>query len=491
MEANHLVLTGALLAVAVATVAGQEGTVAVVSIPGVSGYLANPCHLLAQQENHQVDSRVTFNQLRQVALTNIIFANVTLHAIQNILNSDCNIPFSLNTLPPVPSLYNLQQQDAFRVMHREFIFLLAHLYFAINNTDPATTTCTHETRLFSDELRGLSGMLENIMCRLTVLVQSESQLAPAVREVTSLRLQHEASCGGRSLWTCILASRMRRALSMLRRVLLQHGRHNHSPANNSVVSTQQKRFSQRRGPPYPRQGVPLDSLHRRPSAVSMLPLREYQPRTYSSDSQAFSLLDYNVQELSNALSSPNNLNGSSNSSPGLFNAAGPHDGSNSYSSHDYLLPADSWHHFGSVINKFSGTSNLPDSSSSMNYINTVTVSPSRLSPRGSVFPPSSTDLRQALANPASYFPLRGYFLNQDRAKDQHMYNISGSSNLNSFPSNSWDSGFLFHSNILPKSSHPSTYSNVSYTNKPNYLYTSSYSINNPYSYPSIDFNSRP
>lgn len=89
---------GALLAVAVATVAGQEGTVAVVSIPGVSGYLANPCHLLAQQENHQVDSRVTFNQLRQVALTNIIFANVTLHAIQNILVSFCPPPILIYTI---------------------------------------------------------------------------------------------------------------------------------------------------------------------------------------------------------------------------------------------------------------------------------------------------------------------------------------------------------------------------------------------------------
>lgn len=66
----------------------------------------------------------------------------------------------------------------------------------------------------------LTGMMENLLCRLTAMVGDYRLLTPSVQEVTALRLAGAASCAGRGLWMCILASRARTALVTLRRVFL-------------------------------------------------------------------------------------------------------------------------------------------------------------------------------------------------------------------------------------------------------------------------------
>ncbi|KAK8721068.1 hypothetical protein OTU49_012948, partial [Cherax quadricarinatus] len=153
--------------------------------------------------------------------------------------------------------------------------------------------------------------------------RSESLLAPALRDVLQLRLLREASCGGRSLWSCILISRIRAALLILQRRFLEH-QHDNSPADNqlSVVSTQ-KRFSRRKGVLKPSQWSHLGLLHQRSSTAFLVALKHYLTREYSSDHSFYTAPDSSnihgasgytdVHGLSNTLGSQNKFIDSSNS----------------------------------------------------------------------------------------------------------------------------------------------------------------------------------
>ncbi|XP_071550547.1 uncharacterized protein [Panulirus ornatus] len=247
-----------VLVVAAGVTGGQEGTVLVTSIPWVTSRLQNPCHLLNQQqdplEDDPRDPNVTLEELREVTLSNILFLNATLLSFQQNLNNECNMPFSLLTLPSPPTpVEDQEQQEALRQMHRQFLYVASHFYFVINNTDPVHTMCNHETQDYLDRLNRLAGMLENLLCRLVMVVESEEEVASSVEEVSGLRLMQEASCGGRGLWVCILISHTKRSLLTLRNLmLLQHQHQNVSTAlNNDIteVTSQSKRFLSRDGAP--------------------------------------------------------------------------------------------------------------------------------------------------------------------------------------------------------------------------------------------------
>nr|XP_053639728.1 uncharacterized protein LOC128693889 [Cherax quadricarinatus] len=290
MSFPSLLFTGVMVVVA-GVVCSQEDTVAIVTIPEVAGYLTNPCHLLYQRHNNQDDNPdplatfdplVTYEQLQQVALTNIHFANVSLLAIQDILDNECNTPFTLNTLPPVPFITGVQQ-EGHPTKHRELVFLLGHLYFAINNTDSSTSFCTHRPTLFPT-----------------------AQGLPAV--VVAFELHSHL--------------RIRAALLILQR---RFGTpHDNSPADNqlSVVSTQ-KRFSRRKGVLKPSQWSHLGLLHQRSSTAFLVALKHYLTREYSSDHSFYTAPDSSnihgasgytdVHGLSNTLGSQNKFIDSSNS----------------------------------------------------------------------------------------------------------------------------------------------------------------------------------
>ncbi|KAK4289203.1 hypothetical protein Pmani_037814 [Petrolisthes manimaculis] len=208
--------------------------VSVSSLPGVTNFLSNPCHLITppQQQprqdnnnninNNNINSNNNNNQeMVALSLSNIVFANASLLGITAVLNHNCYLPFSLLTLPSPPQPFNTTRLGGHIQMHREMLYLAAHLYFALNYTNPHTSSCPHETSEFIVQLSGLTGMLENLLCRLTAMVGDSSLLTPTIQEVTALRLVDAASCAGRGLWMCILVSRARSSLVTLRRVFLR------------------------------------------------------------------------------------------------------------------------------------------------------------------------------------------------------------------------------------------------------------------------------
>ncbi|XP_042205874.1 uncharacterized protein LOC121855102 [Homarus americanus] len=367
-------------------------------------------------------------------------------------------------------------------MHRELIYLAAHLYFAINNTDHTNTFCSHETSQFSLHLRRLTGMLENLLCRLTVMINNREQLTPVLEEVTTLHLLHEASCGGRRLWMCILISRTRRALVMMRGVL-QNG-HNNSPINNdiNVVTTQRKRFSRRRGVSSPRQGSHLGYLRRRTSTAFLVALQHYLTHEYPSDPRPSSYIRgasryTTIHGFSNASnSSPNNLDGSSNT-PGYFSPPEAYNDLSLYRNPRFYNPLDYVNTSSGIPSKHnsSGLSNINNVFSSMvspnnlDYTKTVYPSDVHLPPDTDISLHSYSDVHSALTAP-DYLTLRGYFYNQFRSKTQDY-----SSDTPSYYSNT---PLKYSNSLNPVSRNPTTYSNIPiYSSVSEYYDTPSQSIN--------------
>ncbi|XP_068241120.1 uncharacterized protein [Palaemon carinicauda] len=123
----------------------------------------------------------------------------------------------LATFPAAPNLQGKTYQQAFHIIHKELLYILAHFYFAQHDFNTFRQHCEiHFPSTFGSKIDNSIGKFKNVLCNVMTRIGYSPIVAQNLEDVLQVLHNTRMDCSERRDWTCVLLSSTRHTLNELR-----------------------------------------------------------------------------------------------------------------------------------------------------------------------------------------------------------------------------------------------------------------------------------
>ncbi|XP_066969923.1 uncharacterized protein [Macrobrachium rosenbergii] len=123
----------------------------------------------------------------------------------------------LATFPAAPNLQGKTYEQAFHIIHKELVYILAHFYFAQHDFNTFREHCIiHFPDAFGSRIVDSIGKFKNILCNVMTRIGYSPLVQQNLEDINQVWHDTGMGCSERRDWTCVLLSSTRHALNELR-----------------------------------------------------------------------------------------------------------------------------------------------------------------------------------------------------------------------------------------------------------------------------------